>query len=242
MQSRTSIFKASHHVYILFPKLLRMNIHLFFNLYIFTFSFQWACLTRLTQTPDSRPRWAKRAETCPTPADCACVFVLKHPRETHDHAAISTARSSILCLLCSLPDLQRLCDKWLDVLETFWTDHQPGCSVSCRVAFAAVRGTSCHSLHRLIELHFKAIFLLSWSLLGGSLRALFPHQCLEETFQSTCQIHAWLFFWLNYFYSEKLHFHNTDRECALLRNPYPVSAVIVIEHSFPLTDPHLPAP
>lgn len=149
---------------------------------------------------------------------------------------------SMSSLLCSLPDLQRLCDKWLDVLETFWTDHQPGCSVSCRVAFAAVRGTSCHPLHRLTELHFKAIFLLSWSLLGGSLRALFPHQCLEETFQSTCQIHAWLFFWLNYFYSEKLHFHNTDRECALLRNPYPVSAVTVIEHSFPLTDPHLPAP
>lgn len=97
MQSRTSVFKASHHVYILFPKLLRMNIHLFFNLYIFTFSFQQACLIRLTLTPDSRPRWAKRAETCPTPADCACVFVLKHPRETHDHAAISAARSSILC-------------------------------------------------------------------------------------------------------------------------------------------------
>lgn len=63
--------------------------------------FLWVCLTRLTETPDNRPCWAKRAEDCHIPADCACVFVLKHPRETHGHAAISTARSSILCPACS---------------------------------------------------------------------------------------------------------------------------------------------
>lgn len=58
-------------------------------------------------------------------------------------------------------------------------------------------------------------FLLPWCLLGGSLRVLLSRQCLEETFQSTCQIPARLFFWLIFFYSEKLHFHNIDKEHAL---------------------------
>lgn len=223
--------------------MLRMNIHLSFKLYIFTFFSKWACLTRLTETPDSRPCWAKRAENYPTPADCACVFVLKHPRETHDHAAISTARSSILCPACSI-----VCQTCMVCVISDWMCWKPSEQIisldviPCRAAFAAVIGTSCHPLYGLIELHFKAIFLLSWSLQGGTLQVLFPHQCLEETFQSTCQIHAWLFFWLDYFYSEELHFHNIDKDCAALRNPYPVSAVTVTEHSSPLTHPDLPAP
>lgn len=108
--------------------------------------------------------------------------------------------------------------------------NHPNRSSACtpcfhRVAFAAVIGTSCHPTHSLIILHFKDSFnFVPWSLLVGFLRVCFLCQCLEEP----CQIHAQLFFWWNYCYSEKLYFHSICKECTLReKNLYPVSVVTV---------------